>query len=432
MEITKSIRVYVENNVETLSRHSEKLAQMYKKCFIHTFETVSSKKGKDGSCYLGSGDITAMWQRDSSTQVWNYVRFAKDPEIGEFIRGVLKRQFKNIQIDPYANAFNETDSDLGHVDDLPRKSPWVWERKYEIDSLAYPIRLIYGYWKETGDDDFVRHEFPETLRIIIDIWKIEQHHFEKSEYRFFRNTDRYNDTIHNNGMGEPVGYTGMTWQGFRPSDDAGTYGYSIPSNLFAYIVLGYADEMLTKLNIESDMLEELRLLRIQIHEGVRKYGIVKHEKYGEMFAYEIDGLGNYALMDDANIPNLISLPYIGYDVTGMEQIYKNTRQFILSSDNPYYYIGKFAKGLGSPHEYTGYIWHMGLSIQGLTAETKEEMREVLDMLISTDADTGYMHECFDADDPHKFKRPFFPWSDSLFCEFVEKCIKENLFDDGEI
>ena len=428
MQITENVKKYIEGNADILKKHSDELAEMYKKCFVRTFEIISPNVSEDGCMYFGSGDIEAMWMRDSSTQLWNYIRFADDPEIGALIRGLFKRQVKHLTIDPYANAFNETPSGEGHTEDRPLNDPWVFERKYEIDSLAYPIRIIYHYWKKTGDDEFLRENFPKAIKIIVDVWKTEQYHFEKSPYRFFRDTDRYNDTIHNNGMGEPVGYTGMTWQGFRPSDDGGTYGYSIPANIFAYITLGYADEILTTLSLESELVKEIRILREQIFEGVKKYGIIEHEKYGKMFAYEVDGLGNHHLMDDANTPSLISLPYIGFNDPEFEEIYENTRRFVLSTDNPYYYVGKAAKGLGSPHEYTGYIWHMGISMQGLTAKDPKEAMWCLETVLATNAGTGYTHECFDRDDPTKYRRWFFPWSDSLFCELAERCIKDKMFD----
>lgn len=424
MEISSLILDHVEKNVSVLKKHSAKLAEMYRKCYLHSFDAFSTDENGNLNDYIVSGDIPAMWLRDSSTQVWNYIRFSSDPQIAKLIRDVLKRQFDYIKIDPYANAFNEEANDRGHIEDTPRKNPWVWERKYEIDSLAYPIRLLYGYWKETGDDAFVNEYFPEVMKIILNIWQTEQYHFERSEYRFWRETDRYNDTLHNGGMGEPVSYTGMTWQGFRPSDDACTYGYSIPSNLFAYVVIGYACEMLS--DCAPELVKCAEALRGQIYDGVKKYGIVKHEKYGEIFAYETDGLGHYELMDDANTPSLISLPYIGFNDAELAEVYKNTRRFVLSNDNPYFYEGKFTKGLGSPHEYTGYIWHMGLSMQGLTSEDPEEMLRVLDVLTASDADTGYMHECFDPDDPTIFLREFFTWSDALFCEFTERCIEKNV------
>lgn len=427
MKKIAALDAMLDKNCSILRRHSEKLATLYRNCYLNTLNATITPH-EDGTCYLLAGDIPAMWLRDSSTQVWGYLPFAKDPDIAAVFTGLLRMQFRYINMDPYANAFNEQPSGRGHTEDLPKNSPWVWERKYEIDSLAYPLRLLYFYWKSSGDESLLRDELPFVLRTILNIWKTEQHHFEKSDYRFIRETDRYNDTIHNDGMGEPVGYTGMTWQGFRPSDDACTYGYNIPSNLFAWLALGYAKEMLEHIYTAHPLTEDIDVLRAEILDGVKKFGIIEHEKYGKMFAYETDGLGHYELMDDANIPSLISLPYIGFNDPAFREVYENTRRFILSTDNPYYYVGKAAKGLGSPHEYTGYIWHLGLSIQGLTATDKAEMKDVLETLISTDADTGFMHECFDKDDPTKFRRPFFPWSNMLFCEFVDKCIKEGLFD----
>ena len=405
----------------------ERTREMFRKCYLNTLETTV-KYDDEGNVFIITGDIEAMWLRDSSVQVSHYVRAAKeDADAKALVKSLLDRQFRLICLDPYANAFNESANGRGHNDDT-MKLDIVWERKYEIDSLAYPLRLLYFYWKSSGDESLLRDELPFVLRTILNIWKTEQHHFEKSDYRFIRETDRYNDTIHNGGMGEPVGYTGMTWQGFRPSDDACTYGYNIPSNLFAWLALGYAKEMLEHIYTAHPLTEDIDVLRAEILDGVKKFGIIEHEKYGKMFAYETDGLGHYELMDDANIPSLISLPYIGFNDPAFREVYENTRRFILSTDNPYYYVGKAAKGLGSPHEYTGYIWHLGLSIQGLTATDKAEMKDVLETLISTDADTGFMHECFDKDDPTKFRRPFFPWSNMLFCEFVDKCIKEGLFD----
>ena len=424
MDICPMIKEHLEKYESVMRGYSPKLARLYRNCYLHTFDAFSRREDGTLSDYLVSGDIPAMWLRDSSAQLWNYVCFANDPEIGGLIRSVIKKQFSYIAVDPYANAFNEQPSDRGHTEDIPRKSPWVWERKYELDSLSYPLRLIYKYYKVTGDGAFIEEVLPGTVKTILDVLETEQHHFEKSEYRFSRETDRYNDTLHNDGMGEPVGYTGMTWQGFRPSDDAVSYGYNIPGNIFAYVVLGYASELLK--NCAPEIAERAERLRQEMLDGVRKYGITEHEKYGKIFAYETDGLGNYEFMDDANTPSLLSLPYIGFNTAGLDEVYKNTRRFILSEDNPYYYKGGFASGLGSPHEYTGYIWHMGLSMQGLTSEDAEEMRNVLDTLISADADTGYMHECFDPDDPKKFKREFFTWSDALFCEFAERCVEKKV------
>lgn len=278
MDICPMIKEHLEKYESVMKEYSPKLARLYRNCYLHTFDAFSRREDGTLSDYLVSGDIPAMWLRDSSAQLWNYVCFANDPEIGGLIRSVIKKQFSYIAVDPYANAFNEQPSDRGHTEDIPRKSPWVWERKYELDSLSYPLRLIYKYYKVTGDGAFIEEVLPGTVKTILDVLETEQHHFEKSEYRFSRETDRYNDTLHNDGMGEPVGYTGMTWQGFRPSDDAVSYGYNIPGNIFAYVVLGYASELLK--NCAPEIAERAERLRQEMLDGVKKYGITEHYMAG--------------------------------------------------------------------------------------------------------------------------------------------------------
>lgn len=420
MQIPKAIKQHIEENTEKLSNYSAKLAKLYANCYESTAKTAL-KKEPDGTYFVLTGDIPAMWLRDSSAQVNHYVELAADPEIAEIVKGVIRRQFAYILIDPYANAFNETANGNGMTDDIPKNIPWVWEHKYEVDSLCYPIRLLYRYWKVTGDRGIIDSEFIPVIKTILKIWKLEQNHTENSDYRFFRDATRDSDTIGNNGMGAPVAQTGMTWSGFRPSDDGCTYGYYIPSEMFAVVVLGYAAEMLGK----HPLTEEINTLQSQIDDGIKRYGIIDDERYGKIYACEVDGYGNYLFMDDANIPSLISAPYIGY-LNNTDEVYRNTRRLLLSKVNPYYYEGYFAKGIGSPHTFPNYVWHLALSMQGLTSDNPEEMKLILDMLINTDGNTGSMHEGFNANNPAEFTRPWFTWSDSLFCEFVEKCIKENI------
>ncbi len=404
---------------------NKKLAELYKNCYPNTLETAVVPK-EDGTYFVLTGDIPAMWLRDSTAQVSHYIPVAAyDDEVKGIIRGVIRRQMMYIEIDSYANAFNEEANGRGMEEDLPKNLPWVWERKYEIDSLCYPFRLAYLYWKATGDDTIIDERFMSCANIAVRQWTLEQHH-ENSLYRFFRNTKLDTDTIHNKGCGAPVSYTGMTWSGFRPSDDACTYGYLIPSNMFAVVVLGYIIEMVSsKFSSDNTLIFECSALRDTIEEGIKKYACVEHEKYGKIYACETDGMGHYTLMDDANVPSLLSIPYIGYTDAG-DEIYQNTRKFILSKDNPYYFEGKFAKGIGSPHTPDNYIWHIALSMQGLTADNPDEVREILDMICRTDADTGFMHEGFNADDPSIFTRPWFTWSNSLFAELVEMAVDKGI------
>lgn len=332
--------------------------------------------------------------------------------------GLSKEQVSLVEIDPYANAFNETPNGAGHQADKTEMHPQVWERKYEIDSLCYPIQLAYLIWKITGRTEQFDAAFFKMLQTIFALWEVEQHHETKSPYRFERLDCVPSDTLKRNGLGTETAYTGMLWSGFRPSDDACEYGYLIPSNMFAVVVLGYAKEIIEAFYpSEIETIKQAATLQNDIQLGIEKFGTYNHPTFGEIFAFEVDGLGNQLLMDDANVPSLLSMPIIQY-LEKESPIYQNTRKFILSKSNPYYFEGKLAKGIGSPHTPAGYIWPIGLAIQGLTASDKSEKLEILQMLLRTDAGTGLMHESFHPDSPEDFTREWFSWANMMFCELV--------------
>lgn len=417
MKIPESIIAHMDEYCRKIEKYSPRLSVLYRNCYPNTLETAAEFDG-DGSVFVLTGDIPAMWLRDSTAEVSHYIpAAANDKEVSDIIKGVIIRQLRYVSMDPYANAFKKEPDGKASFNDYPPNKPIVWEHKYEIDSLCYPMRLIYLYWKATGSKGVSDEEFEDFVRTVTGVWRTEQHHFEKSPYRFTRTDCPAHDTIHNNGMGEPVSYTGMTWSGFRPSDDACRYGYLVASNMFASVVLGYAAEMLG----EGALADECLALRADILGGIEKFAVTDHEKYGRIYACEVNGKGDRFLFDDANVPSLLSAPYLGFCKTD-DEIYANTRRFILSRDNPYYYEGKYAKGVGSPHTPEGYIWHIALSMQGLTSEDPDEIRDILHMLETTDAGTGFMHEGFDANDPEKFTRSWFSWSCALFAELVEKAV----------
>ena len=264
--------------------------------------------------------------------------------------------------------------------------------------------------------------YHKALRMSISVMRREQRH-EESPYRFTRKNCPPGDTLHHDGMGEPVAYTGMSWSGFRPSDDACRYGYLVPSNLFAAKVLKDAAFLAGIMGDES-LAGEARNLSAAISDGIRKYAIVNHPAFGDIFAYEVDGLGHSVLMDDANVPSLLSLPYLEA-VKPDDPVYLNTRRFILSGENPYYYSGSAACGVGSPHTPEGYIWPIALCIQAMTSDNLDETERILHMLIRGHAGTGYMHESFDPDDPARFTRPWFAWANSMFGEMVYRLYEEN-------
>jgi len=405
--------------------HYEALAPLVSQCFLNTMETTV-RQLEDGSYFVITGDIPAMWLRDSAAQVRPYVKYAKEDEkLQEILEGIIAKQAELVCIDPYANAFNESANGAGHKDDTILNDH-VWERKYEVDSLCAPLYLGYLYWKTTGIDRIFTKGYYAMIEAIADTFAVEQDH-EKSAY-FFRRRDTIEmDTLSNDGRGSAVKVTGMTWSGFRPSDDSCKFGYLIPSNMMAVKAMEYAEEICRECYKEEGLAARCRTLSEAIRDGIEKYGVVNHPKYGKLYAYETDGLGNYNLMDDANSPSLLAMPYLGY--CGREdELYKNTRRFILSVDNPYYYEGTVARGMGSPHTYNGYVWHIGIVMQALTSGSREEIMECLDMLAKTHAGTGYMHESFDASEPEKYTRPWFAWANTLFAELLDQLAEEKFWE----
>lgn len=416
----------VLTEAETKLAHRPKLLELFKNCFPNTLQTTT-KLLDDGTTFVITGDIPASWLRDSVEQVIHYLPFAKeDPDLQRIIGGLIKRHVQYVLIDPYANAFNESANDWHwNKGDGTEMSPWVWERKFEIDSLCFVVRLAYLYWQETGLTDVFDENFRKAMEAIVQVFRTEQYHFEQSPYRFTRDNGIEHDSLQNKGLGMPVNYTGMVWSGFRSSDDACDFHYNIPGNMFAVVSLRQMSEFYEWIYRDQDYVRELRALAQEIDRGIRLYGIYRHPTFGPIYAYETDGFGNYCLMDDAGTPGLMSIPYLGY-VGADDPVYQNTRRFALSTENPFYYEGAAAKGIGSPHTPPQYIWHMALSMQGLTASSKEEKLEMIRLLESTDADTGFMHEGFHADDPAIFTRKWFAWSNSLFSQLVYKSMKEGI------
>ena len=408
-----------------LNSKDRKLAELFHNCYPNTIDTTV-KAISQGDSFVITGDIPAMWLRDSTAQVRHYLPVAKkDPEALNMIEGLVRRQFSCILRDPYANAFNREANGACFSHDITDESPWVWERKYEIDSLCYPVQLAYLLWKETGCTSQFDDTFVNGVKTILKVFRTEQHHGDKSPYSFIRRNCRDSDTLPSGAVGNPVAYTGMTWSGFRPSDDACKYGYLVPANMFAVVILRYICEIFSTVLDDSAVVSEAQSLAEEIDAGIKKYAIIDDPDFGKVYAYETDGMGNYNLMDDANVPSLLSMPYLGYCEPD-DEIYQNTRKWVLSKKNPYYFEGTCAKGIGSPHTPENFIWHIALSMQGLTSTDDEECRYLLKLFKNTDAGKGFVHEGFNKDDPADFTRPWFAWSNSIFSEFVMMCIDRGI------
>jgi len=417
----------ISQSLELLKPQLERypnLWKMFRQCFLNTIDTTVQQT--EGDTFVITGDIPAMWLRDSTAQVLHYLRFAEHPEVARMLEGLIARQAACILRDPYGNAFNRIPSAYKPFDDIPEASEWVWERKYEVDSLCYPLWLADKYYQKTGSTAFLTPEFLKAVRQVVEVFRTEQNHEADSPYRFQRVGGPAIDTLVRDGLGGPVGYTGMTWSGFRPSDDVCTYGYLIPSNLFAARAMDAAARLADRIGYRA-LAEEAARLGKQMEAGVREFGIVDHPKWGQIYAYETDGLGSYNLMDDANVPSLLSLPYL--DVCSPEDpLYRNTRAFVLSRDNPFFYTGACAAGIGSPHTAVGNIWPISLCIQAMTSQDPREIAGLLHTLMHTHAETFFMHESFDANNPEDFTRVWFAWANSLFGEFIYRLYEQGILD----
>ncbi|MGI4750093.1 MAG: glycoside hydrolase family 125 protein [Janthinobacterium lividum] len=400
------------------------LAWLFENCFPNTLDTTVFYGVKEArpDTYVITGDIDAMWLRDSCAQVWPYLPFIKkDEKLRQLIAGVINRQAHCVLEDPYANAFYKDDTKVSEwKTDATDMKPGIHERKYEIDSLCYPIRLAHRYWKETGDVSPFDTKWKNAVELILQTFKTQQRKTDRGPYHFQRNTEKPTDTLPMNGYGFPVKPTGLICSMFRPSDDATIYPYLVPSNFFAVISLKQAAEMVNAIFTDQKLASELTALATEVEQAIQKYAIVQHPEFGKIYAFEVDGFGNHNLMDDANIPSLLALPYLDAVATN-DPVYQNTRKFVLSGSNPYFYKGRAAEGIGGPHVGKDHmIWPLSIIARGLTSTDDTEIKKCITMLKTTHAGTGFMHETFNQDNPADFTRSWFAWANTIFGEFLWK------------
>ena len=418
MKIPEAVLRYAVLLEHNVAKKYPALARLAKQCYLNTIETTV-KQCENGDWFVITGDIPALWLRDSAAQLRPYMPLcAESAELRDIIKGVINRHAYYIGIDAYANAFNETPLISRHAsDETDFHSDYIWERKYETDSLCASVYLLADYFDACSDESVFTDSVHAMLQKIIDTLVTEQDHAERSAYFFRRAARRETDTMPLDGKGNPVGYTGMTWSGFRPSDDRCFYNYLIPANMMAVVAARRAADLLERGWDDTGYAAKARRLAEDIDDGIQAYGVVPHRTYGKIYAYETDGLGHYILMDDANSPSLLSMPYLGYcDKT--DELYQNTRRFILSSENPFYFSGSAAHGIGSPHTGPDMIWHISLTMQILTSTDKDEIADCLSMLSTTHAGTNFMHESFNKDDPSDYTRSWFAWANSLFAQML--------------
>jgi meiotically up-regulated gene 157 (Mug157) protein len=407
---------------------NKELAWLFGNCFPNTLDTTVdfSIVNNRPDTYVITGDIDAMWLRDSTAQVWPYLSLMKeDDRLRQLIAGVINRQTDNILYDPYANAFYKDRSKQGEwKTDHTDMKPGIHERKWEIDSLCYPIRLAYHYWKTTGDQSPFDAKWQSSIQLIVRTFREQQRKTDKGPYKFERTTSWATDGVPLAGYGYPCKPVGLIFSMFRPSDDATIFPFLIPSNFFAVTSLRQAAEMLNRIHQDVATANACTELAKEVEAALQKYATTVHPDFGKVYAYEVNGLGSYNLMDDANVPSLLALPYLDA-LKKTDPVYLNTRRLLLSEANPFFFKGKAGEGIGGPHVGVDMIWPISIVIRGLTSNSDKEIRDCLQLLQSTHGNTGFMHEAFHKDDAKQFTRKWFAWANTLFGEFVLKTYREK-------
>jgi hypothetical protein len=422
--------VAVEQTIQQIQSTigNRELAWMFGNCFPNTLDTTVDFQARDGKpdTYVITGDIDAMWLRDSSAQVFPYLPLLpNDSALRQLIAGVINRQMRCILLDPYANAFYKDQTKISPWNtDLTDMKPGAHERKWEVDSLCYPIRLAHRYWKITGDTAPFDESWRAAILLTLKTFREQQRKEGRGPYHFQRRTQTQSDTLAGRGYGNPAKPVGLIFSMFRPSDDATVFPFLVPSNFFAVVSLRQAAEMLEQILHDKASAAGCTALADEVEKALQQYAVVNPHGFGKMFAYEVDAFGNFYCIDDGNIPNLLSLTYLGAVKPGNE-FYLNTRRFVLSENNPYYCVGKAGQGEGGPHVGMNMIWPLGLIVQALTSTDDREIAQCLATLQNTHAGTGFMHESFNKDDPGKFTRSWFAWANTIFGELILKVYHER-------
>jgi len=407
------------------------LAWLFENCYPNTLDTtveLGTLRGKPDT-FVVTGDIDAMWLRDSSAQVWPYVPLAKeDADLRRLFRGLIRRQAVCIAIDPYANAFLPDPTAKTNLDwaqhDVTEMRPGVAERKWEIDSLCYPVRLATAYWKATGDREPFDDDWRAAMRLVVKTFREQQRKDGPGPYRFQRQSLIPTESLFLAGYGSPAKPVGLIHSMFRPSDDACLYPLFIPANLFAVHMLRELGAMTQSLFNDSAFAGECKALADEVQQAAEKYGVMRDEQGKEFWAYEVDGYGNQLFMDDANAPGLLSLAYLGCCPLD-DARYRHTRELAWSKRNPYFFAGKAAEGIGGPHEGLRMIWPMSLMMRAFTSTDDAQTRQCLHWLKTTHAGSGFMHEAFDQDDPAHFTRAWFAWANTLFGELIVELAQQR-------
>ncbi|EAS28248.3 uncharacterized protein CIMG_09452 [Coccidioides immitis RS] len=450
---------YVEKVIEDVtSRMVDKdLARIFQNAFPNTLDTTvkwhingseeakkskksKKKKGANPAAWEGpqsfivTGDINAEWLRDSTNQLAQYqVLSKKDPNIKNLILGAINTQAEFVIQSPYCNAFQPPPASRlpptnnGQEDSVhPVYEPTVvFECKYELDSLANFLSLGNQFYEHSGSSAFLTGRWYQALDTVLNVIQAQSEStfdeygsYVRNEYTFQRTTDIGTETLNLGGIGNPLNNeTGLVRSAFRPSDDATIMGFFIPANAMMAVELKRTANVLQETGGNAELVDRLRGLSKRIEQGVWEHGVVTHKKYGEVFAFEVDGYGSYVLMDDANLPSLLALPLLGF-VKEDDKVYQNTRRMILSKcGNPYYLVGSAFHGIGGPHIGVKNAWPMSVLVRARTAQSDEEIMESINMVRDSSL-LGLIHESVNVNRIQQYTRSWFAWANSVFAQTI--------------
>lgn len=415
---SEAVEAYIDTTRRLISDPA--LSTIFSNCFPNTLDTTVRPgvfEGKPDTAVI-TGDISAMWLRDSSAQVWPYLPLAsKDRRLRDLLEGVIRRQTRCLLIDPYANCFmadlNAPPLEGSRMDKTEMKRG-IGERKYELDSLCYPIRLAHGYWKNTSDTAPFDSKWKLAMQDVLTTMRVQQRKNGNGPYHFQREASNPTDTLVN-GIGNPVKPIGLIASCFRPSDDACIFSFLVPANLFAVTSLRQLATMANVILHDAEMANRATSLADEVEAALTRHAIISTPS-GTIWAYEVDGYGGHVLMDDANVPSLLGLPYLNSSPDPL--LYARTRKFVWSEKNSWFFRGTAGEGIGGPHIGRDSIWPMSQIIYALTSNSSAEVNQSIKMLKASALSTGFMHESYNRNDSSIYTRSWFAWANTLFGELI--------------
>ncbi|KAI0721887.1 Six-hairpin glycosidase-like protein [Cerioporus squamosus] len=421
------------------------LARLFENAFPNTLDTtVKYFNTTENLAFIITGDITAQWLRDTANQFAHYhTLLSQDKELATLVKAVINNEARYVSEYPYCGAFQPppesglapTHNDWadGVTVNPPVNNQTVFECKYEIDSLCGFLKLSRSYYQSTKDASFMNENwFTAIDQIFRVIWEQSQSTFDEdynfiSYYNWTGGNGALSPAVPNHGNGEPKLYTGLVGTHHRPSDDLSTFAYLTPANAMLSVELTHLADVLDAAKQAHNVSKLARQYSSTISKAIWDTTVVNN-----VFAYETNGFGGRYVMDDANVPSLLSLPYLGF-LDKKHPAYVKTRKVLLSRNNPYYAAGKNFSGIGGPHVDAYHPWPMSQISAIFGTDDDGEILNSLYLIANNTAGLGLIHESVAIYD-QTFTRPWFAWANSYFAEMLLDLAQRKphlIFKDGK-